>query len=99
MTTTETKTDLQKEIAALAAREIAVETNEGTYGASEACRAIGTGDPKFADYTIWERVGDGKRRVQGCDPQRAPGRARKLGLDDMAESRRRLADLRSQLRA
>lgn len=96
---TTTKNDLQKEIAALAATEIAVETNEGTYGAAEACRAIGTGDPRHANYTIWERVGDGKRRVQGCDPQRAPGRARRIGFTDLAESRKRLAALRRQANA
>ena len=52
-----------------------IETNAGTFGAGEACRAVGTGDPAFATYWIFMRP-DGSRRIVGCDPRRAPGRAR-----------------------
>lgn len=96
---TATKSELAKAIETLANSEIAIETNEGTYGAVEAMRAIRTGDPKFADYTTYERVGDGTRRTVGCDPARAPGRARRLGADDMRAQRERLAELRRLLKS
>lgn len=94
MTTTES---IQREIAALSDREIAVETNSGTYGPREAHRLIGTGDPAFADYTVYERVGGG-RRVVGCDPERAPGRARRINAVALAAARQELATLHRRLR-
>lgn len=90
--------ELESEISRLEAAEVAVEHNEGTYSALEAARKIGTGDPAFANYTIYVRVGDGRRRVVGCDPEKAPGYARRAGYETLAEERRRLAELRRQLR-
>ncbi len=72
--------------------EVLIETNEGTFGAEEAMRKIGTGDPTFCTYRTYIRVGDGRQRTEGLDPAKAPGRARPLGW-------RQLRSLRSQLRA
>lgn len=94
-----TRNELLAEIKSVAAEEIAVETNEGTFGATECCRKTGCGDPKFGNYTIYECVGTRERRVVGCDPDEAPGRARKLDRDDMAARRRHLSELQAQLRA
>ena len=89
--------DIRREIDDLAAREIAIETNAGTYGDVEAFRAIGVGDPQFADYTIYERVGDGRRRVKGCDPADAPGWRRRINRGELQAARRRLQELREML--
>jgi hypothetical protein len=89
---------LEEAAAWLAKMEESVETNEGTYGAVEARRAVGTGDPVFANYTIWERVGDGTTRVQGCDPDRAPGRGRKY-REAINAKRAELKSLREQIAA
>jgi hypothetical protein len=91
------KQDLSKEISSVEAEEIAVETNSGTYGAAEACRKIGSGSSEFADYTIYERVGDGSRRTVGCDPTSAPGRARRINADQLAARRKYLSELRRQI--
>jgi hypothetical protein len=88
---------LAREIAALAAIEHCVETNSGTYGAAEARRAVGCGDPQFADRNIYETVG-GARRETGPDAKDAPGRMRRLNRDALAADRRRLAALREELR-
>jgi len=81
---------------ALAAVEILVETNEGTYGPAEAGRAIGSGDPRHANYRIYETVG-GTRRVEGCDPAKAPGRGRRMNGDELRTRRAELAKLREAL--
>ena len=73
MATATTKTTLESEARALALVEVLVETNSGTYSGVEACRTCGCGDPHFADYRIYERVGDGFRRREGCSEDRAPG--------------------------
>ena len=88
--------ELKTRIDELAEMEILVETNAGTYGADEAHRAIGVGDPQFADYRIFERVGDGQRTTYGCEPTRAPGRARKIGRAEINDRRAELARLRAQ---
>lgn len=91
------KSELEKTIRELAATEILVETNEGTYGATEAHRAIGVGDPQFANYRVYETV-DGFRRVVGCEPDVAPGRPRRLNDGHMTRQRAYLAQLRKQLK-
>ena len=98
MQATSTKSDLARQADELSKLECAVETNEGTFGASECCRAVGTGDPTFGNYTIYERVGDGDRRVVGCNPDQAPGYPR-IFRDSINERRADLAKIRQQLRA
>jgi len=95
MNATET---IHDEIRTLSLTEVAVATNEGTYGAAECMRAIRTGDPAHGNYTIYESVGDGTKRVVGCDPERAPGYERKMGRDELADLRKRLVDLKKQAR-
>lgn len=93
-----TKETIQKEINELLAVEVCVETNDGTYGAAEACRCVGTGDPAFATRNVYETVG-GKTRYTGPREDRAPGRMRAGGRAVLADYRRQLADLRAELKA
>jgi hypothetical protein len=83
---------IERRIAELSA-DMLVETNEGTYGAAEAARKVGTGDPAHADYRVYESP-DGTRRVAGCDPARAPGRARRLRADSAVARRAEVVRLR-----
>lgn len=85
------------EIEAVQKIEHHVETNEGTYGAVEACRKVGSGDPAFANRQVYETVA-GERRATGPDEEDAPGRMRQLNRDSLAADRRRVADLRAELR-
>lgn len=87
---------IEQQIKELEAVEVLVATNEGTYGAGEACRATGTGDPAFANFSVYERVGGG-RRVQGCDPARAPGYVRNMGQEALRTKRAELDRLRKTL--
>ena len=96
MTTTTTRRDLEQEAEALALVEYCVQTNEGTYGATEAGSKVGTGDPRFANRKVYETVG-GTRRETGPDEQRAPGRMRSINRDALSADRKRLADLRRQI--
>jgi len=98
MTTNASKSDLVRDAQELARLECAVETNDGTFGAEECCRKTGSGDSAFGKYTIYERVGDGTRRVVGCDPANAPGYARVFAAEINAQ-RARLSALREQIRA
>ena len=86
-----TVAECEDRIAALLRIEVHTETNQGTYGASEACRKVGCGDPQFANREVYETVG-GKRRETGPDEDDAPGRMRKIGYE-------RLAELRAELTA
>jgi hypothetical protein len=88
---------IEAEIRDLERVEILIETNEGTFGESEACRMVGTGDPAFATRRVYERVGGGKRAT-GPDEDDAPGRMRRINADSMSEHRQRLAGLRKLLR-
>jgi hypothetical protein len=86
---------LAKQCDELARREVHVETNQGTYGANEACRKVGTGDPAFANREVYETVG-GTRRETGPDANDAPGRMRKIGYDALRSLRAELKKLRSE---
>lgn len=103
--TTKTLTPVQREqldeqIETLAATEVAVESNQGTYGSQEGFRVVGCGDPAFCDYMIYERVGlvRGKvvRRVVGRNPEKAPGRGLQINARELVEARKRLAELLAQ---
>ncbi len=94
MTTTATTIDLKRRADELAAEEVLVATNAGTYGQREACRTVGCGDPRYADREIYVRVGDGQRREVGCDAERAPGRMRQFGRV-LAVKQGELASLRA----
>ncbi len=91
-----TKQEIKSLIETLSGIEVVVEHNDGTFGATECQRAVGTGDPKYGLYTIYERVGDGKRRVEGCDPAKAPGYSRGTRADLNAK-RAELKRLKSML--
>lgn len=98
MTTKPTKVELERQAKELAATWVLVGTNQGTYGAADACRAIGTGDPRHADCNIYEQVGTGERRVDGPDIDAAPGRIRRFN-SELATKQAALAELRRQIRA
>lgn len=87
---------IRKAIRALEQQAFVIETNAGTYGATEAQRATGTGDPKANDYQVWETV-TGKREFSGCHKSRAPGYARYFRPAGLVEARKQLADLKRQL--
>ncbi len=86
---------LNQEIEELKAVEVHVATNSGTFGATEACRKCGSGDPRIATRNVYETVG-GTRRETGPDEDSAPGRMRKLNGEEMKGLRKRLAALRKQ---
>lgn len=95
MTTIE---QLKQQIAELR-RPVLVETNEGTFGATEAHRACGSGDPMFATYRVWEKI-DGTRYRTGLRSDfQAPGYARSIPHDTAAARRGRVARLEIELRA
>ena len=96
-TRTRTRKEIQAEIDALTGQEYLVATNQGTFGSSEAVRKVGTGDPMFANRDVYETVG-GARRERGPDEADAPGRMRKLNRAALAEDRKRLSELKRELR-
>ena len=49
-----------------------IATNQGTYGAEEACRKCGSGDPQFANREVYENL-DGTQYATGPDEEDAPG--------------------------
>ena len=98
MMKTATKTNLEQRARELSTTWVLVATNQGTYGAAEACRKVGTGDPRHADCNIYEQVGTGKRRVEGCDFDRAPGYMRRFN-SELADRQRELKELRTQIKA
>lgn len=77
----------------LAQQWVLVATNDGTYGGDEAVRAVGTADPLFATCKIYEQVGTGRRKTEGCDQDRAPGRMRHFNRE-LTEKQQQLAQLR-----
>jgi hypothetical protein len=85
-------------IRTLEATEVHVETNQGTYGAAEACRKVGTGDPAHGNREVYETVG-GTRRATGPDEDRAPGRMRRINAETLADYRKQLAAWRRALAA
>ena len=62
-------TSIQAEINALAKVEYAVETNEGTYGAVECCRATGSGDRQLHDLRDGGRHSPRRRLRPGRGPR------------------------------
>ena len=90
-------TGLKRQADELAAREILVSTNEGTYSTTEAVKATGSGDPAHNTWRTFQRVGDGRRSVRGCNQGRAPGYARYLNADELAAAQKALADLRAEI--
>lgn len=97
MMTTRTKTEVQKEINALSGVEYLVETNEGTFGAQEAAKAVGTGDPAYTVRKVFVTVG-GSTYSTGPTEEKAPGRIRKLNQTALAADRKRLANLQNELK-
>ena len=95
---TDAKADIRAEIADLLKIEVLTATNSGTYGASEACRKTGTGDPAFATRNEYETVA-GAKRSTGPDADSIPGYMRPIGAAEMHDLRLRLADLRRELRS
>jgi hypothetical protein len=89
--------ELQKAAKELANSWVLVATNSGTFGAAEAHRAVGCGEPRFATVRIYEQVGTGVRRVEGPDPDMAPGYIRRF-TGEIAEKQRQLAEMRRAIR-
>ena len=85
------------EIRTLTADQI-VETNSGTFSATECQRAVGTGDPRFGEYRVFERL-DGTRYTTGCDPKNAPGYARKFSSNRAVSRRARVELLTGALKS
>ena len=92
-------TSLDEQIAALEADEYMIETNQGTYGAAEARRKVGCGDPHFANRDVYETVG-GTRRERGPDEADAPGRMRKFAnnVAELKGKRKTLNAMRKERR-
>lgn len=100
-TTIEKKSEieaLRKEAAELATGEILVETNSGTYGDYEALKCVGVGDPRYADYRVYARIGDGRERVEGCNRDEAPGVARRINRDLLCVEQKRLREIRAKIK-
>lgn len=57
MSASKSRTEIQAEINTLSSVEYLIETNDGTYGATEACRKVGSGDPMYATRRVYETVG------------------------------------------
>lgn len=93
-----TKSDLTRKANELAASWVLVGTNQGTYGPGEARDKVGSGDPAFANCNIYEQVGSGHRRVDGPNPDDAPGRIREF-CTELADRQEQLKDLRAQIQA
>jgi hypothetical protein len=87
---------IRAEIATLAETRFLTATNEGTFGADEACRKVGSGDPAFATRRVYLTPA-GQEHVTGPDEGRAPGRMRRMDCSPLAAARARLAALRSDL--
>lgn len=93
--------DLRLEIARLEGRSVLLATSAGTYGAEEAARRMGTGDPAFADRNEYENV-RGQRWATGPSPDRAPGRMRDFRATQyvvLKTLRAQLAGMRDELAA
>lgn len=75
--------------------EVLVRSNEGTFGAAECCRKVGTGDPRFGTRKVYETPG-GRKRVVGVDEDRIPGRLLNMGQREMKELKERLKELRAE---
>jgi hypothetical protein len=89
--------DPKKAADELASSWVLVATNSGTLGAAEACRTVGCGEPRFATVRIYEQVGTGSRRVEGPDPDMAPGYLQRF-TGEIAEKQRQLAKMRKAIR-
>ena len=96
MKTTKDIESMKRRAAELAATEVCVAHNAGTFGASECQRAVGTGEAKYGEYQLFVRVGDGRSRVVGCDPAVAPGYRRQC-RESLERLQRELAELRAAI--
>lgn len=57
--------------------DVLIRTNEGTFGATEACQKIGTGDPAFAVRRVYQRL-NGSIYATGPAEENAPGYMRSI---------------------
>lgn len=76
--------------------EVSIETNEGTFGATDCQRATGSGDPRYGNYSKIMRISDGSIRTIGCEPEKAPGYARYSDIGRRLY--RKLNEMRRELR-
>lgn len=67
--------ELERQAAQWMDAEVCMGTNEGTFGAGECCAKTGSGDPRYGNYTRYTTA-RGHSRVEGCDPEKAPGKFR-----------------------
>lgn len=89
--------EIHERIHALEGQWVHVETNQGTYGAHEACRKCGCGDPHFANREVYMKA-DGETYETGPGDGRYPGYMRKIGYESLREVREELKGLRTRLR-
>lgn len=99
MTTTfaSKKSELIKAAEAMARESVLIETNSGTFSSVEACAKVGSGDPAFAEYRIYETVGSGERHTTGCNLDRAPGLGRRINAETLTAKRAALAAIKKQI--
>jgi len=88
---------IDSEIRRIEAVEVHVATNDGTYGAVEAGRCCGSGDPRFATRDMYETVA-GATRETGPTAARMPGRLRWIGSEQLRDLRKQVGALRRSLR-
>ena len=92
-----TREQMSAELKRISADKL-IATNSGTFSASDCMRAVGTGDPTFGEYRIFERI-DGSVYTVGCDPNKAPGYSRRFGGDSSACRRAKMKALTAALKA
>lgn len=86
---------LIQQIKTLSEERVLVATNAGTFGATEAARKVGSGDPRHATRNVYEMVGGGIV-AEGPEESDAPGRMRRIGDAALAAKRATLAKLQSE---
>ena len=87
---------LQQKINQLENKRYLVESNEGTWGATEAVRKVGTADPAFANSRLYITLRGHKRR-EGCARRNAPGYWRHFSDAERKSDREQLRQLEREL--
>ena len=74
-----------------------IATNSGTFGASECCRAVGTGDTACGEWREYERL-DGTRYTRGATVDCAPGYAREFFPLSASVRREKIAAIKEAMK-
>jgi len=78
-------------------QDVLIETNSGTFGVGECLRATGSGDPKFGEYRVFERL-DGSRYTLGTK-EGSPGRARYFNSSSVSQRIAEVDSLKLELKS